>query len=161
MTFGQAVKSAPPPVDDAYRNGIQALKKAHRKHVECSDANRLTGSIDLDGALQQVPKYANASRWDYGIGYKPRNGPEQAVWVEVHSANTSEVSVVLKKLQWLRDWLNEDENEQLRQITNAAAEDIRFVWVASHRVNIPKNTPQFRQLNKSGIGKVIRKLSLP
>ena len=161
MTFRQAVQNAPSPVDCAYCSGIQALKGGHRKYVECSDANRLTGSIDLDGALRQDSKHASASRWDYGIGYRSESGSEQAVWVEVHSAKTSEVSVVLQKLQWLCDWLNGDGTEQLAQMTNAAAKDIRFVWVASNGVAIPKHSPQYRRLNMSKIGNVVRKLSLP
>ena len=161
MTFKQAVKGAPPPVDDAYRNGIQALNKGHRKYMECSDANRLTGSIDLDAALRQVPEHASASRWDYGIGYRPKREPEQAVWVEVHSANTSQVSVVLRKLQWLRDWLNGDDAEQLKQMTDAADSGIRFVWVASNGVKILKNSPQSRRLSMSGIGNPVPRLQLP
>ena len=161
MTFKQAVPDAPSPVDDAYCEGVRALKKGHRKCVECSDANRLTGSVDLDSELQQVPEHANASRWDYGIGYRPKNGPEQAVWVEVHSAKASEVSAVLKQLQGLRVWPNGEGVEQLRQMTDAAGKDIRFVWVASGGANIPRNSRQYQQLNMSEIGRAVRKLSLP
>ena len=157
----QAVRDAPSPVDDAYRKGIRGLRKGHRKCVECSDASRLTGSIDLDSALQRVPKHANAPRWDYGIGYRPKEGPEQAVWVEVHSAKTSEVPADLKKLQWLRDWPNGEDVEQLRQMTDAAGKVIRFVWVAGGGVNKPRNSRQYRQLNMSGIGRVVRRLLLP
>ena len=160
MSFREAVEDAPPPVNGAYRAGIQAPEGRHRKHVTCGDARRLTGSIDLDRTLAREPGYANTPRWDYGIGYKPGNGPEQAVWVEVHSATTREVSTVLRKLQWLRDWLNE-EAEQLMRMTNAAAEDRRYVWIASAGVRIPGNSPQARQLSTSGIGKVLRHLSLP
>lgn len=160
MTFRQAVEDAPPPVSGAFREGIQALERSHRRHVTCGDPRRLTGSIDLDKALEREPGYAEASRWDYGVGYRPRNGDEQAVWVEVHSATTREVSVVLRKLQWLRDWLNGNA-EQLVRMTNATAEDRRFVWIASAGVRIPGNSPQARRLNASGIGKVVRHLSLP
>ena len=160
MTFREAVEDAPPPVNGAYREGIQALEHRHRGHVTCGDSRRLTGSIDLDKALAREPDYANAPRWDYGVGYRPRNGPEQAVWVEVHSATTKEVSAVLRKLQWLRDWLSGDA-EQLMRMTNATAEDRRYVWIAGASVRIPGNSPQARRLNTSGIGKVLRHLSLP
>ena len=160
MSFREAVEDAPSPVNGAYREGIQALENRHRRHVTCGDSRRLTGSIDLDKALVREPDHANAPRWDYGVGYRPRNGPEQAVWVEVHSATTKEVSAVLQKLQWLRDWLNGDA-EQLMRMTNATAEDCRYVWIASAGVRIPGNSPQARQLNTSGIGKVLRHLSLP
>ena len=88
MTF----RDAPPPVNGAYRRGKRALENRHRGCVTCEDSRRLTGSIDLDSALTQGPGYANAPRWDYGLGYKPVNEPEQAVWVEVHSATTKKVS---------------------------------------------------------------------
>ena len=61
-----------------------------------------------------MPEFANQTRWDYGLGYQPANGREQAVWVEVHSATTKEVSAVLRKLGWLRDWL-EEHAEQLNK----------------------------------------------
>lgn len=160
MSFRKAVEDAPPPVNGAYRNGIQVLEGRHRPHVRCGDARRLKGSIDLDRALAQEPGYANAPRWDYGIGYSPRQGPEQAVWIEVHSATTSEVSAVLRKLQWLRDWLNGNA-EQLLQVTNAADRNLRFVWIASDKVHVLKNSPQARRLAASGIGKARRHLSLP
>ena len=167
MTFREAVEDAPPPVNGAYRAGIQALEpgiqaleRRHRERVTCGDSRRLTGSIDLDKALEREPGYANAARWDYGVGYRPRNGPEQAVWVEVHSATTREVSAVLRKLQGLRDWLNGNA-AQLMRMTNASAEDRRYVWIASASVRIPGNSPQARLLNMSGIGRVRRHLALP
>ena len=160
MTFKDAVEDAPPPVKGAYRGGLQALERRHRGFVTCVDLRRLTGSIDLDKALAQEPGHADAPRWDYGIGYQPGNGPEQAVWVEVHSATSREVPAVLRKLRWLRDWLNSDA-ERLLQMTNSSAADRRYVWIASARVRIPGNSPQARQLSKSGIGRVLRHLSLP
>ena len=150
MTFKQAVEAAPPPVNAAYRTGKQALKSGHRSKVTCADPQRLTGSIDLDSALAQQPGYAGKPRWDYGLGYRPSNGKEQAIWIEVHSATTSEVSAVLRKLQWLRDWLNA-QAVPLKRLTDRAGRDIRFVWIASSGFNIPKNSPQFRQLNRSGL----------
>lgn len=160
MTFKEAVEAAPHPVNLAYRPGKQALENKHRGQITCADSQRLTGSIFLDSALAQEPEYSDKPRWDYGLGYKPKNGRERAVWVEVHSATTREVSAVLKKLRWLRNWLN-SEAEQLRQMTDLTKPDIRFVWIASSGINILKNSPQARQLNKSGISSVRKHLSLP
>ena len=159
MTFKSAVQAATRPVNDAYRPGIEALEKAHQKCVICEEAKRLTGSIDLDSALKREPRHARAPRWDYGLGYKPARGSEQAIWIEVHPATTKEVSKVLEKLRWLRDWLNA-EADQLNRLTLRADAKLRFVWIASDRVSIPKNSPQARQLNKRGIHRVLEDLTL-
>ncbi len=161
MTFREAVEATSAPVKGAFRKGIQALDDRDRKRVDCTDPNRLTGSINLDKALEREPKHANASRWDYGLGYSPKNGPEKVVWVEVHSANTDEVSAVIKKLDWLRDWLNGEDATKLKLMTNAAAGDLRFVWIARGSVKILKNSPQARRLSRSGIRLVGRDLFLP
>ena len=160
MTFKKAVQEAePPPVKGAYRTGIQALENKHRGLVTCEDLQRLTGSIDLDSALR--PSHANDPRWDYGLGYRSAAGRrEQAVWIEVHSATTKEVPAVLKKLQWLRDWLEAGAG-RLKQMTDRADPDIRFVWIASSGVNIPRNSPQARKLKQSDIQGPKKRLSLP
>ena len=160
MSFKEAVLDAPSPVDKAYNIGKQALKGEHRKLVHCAETRRITGSIDLDTALAKLPEFAHQPRWDYGLGYQPTDGREQAVWVEVHSATTKEVSAVLRKLEWLRNWL-EEHAEQLNRLTRLAKSDIRFVWIASKGVKITPNSPQARQLNKSGIPPVKKILKLP
>ena len=159
MNFKAAVEAAPAPVNHAYKPGKQALEKRHRSKVDCADTQRLTGSLDLDKALAKEPGYANQPRWDYGIGYRPKNGKERAIWIEVHSATTSEVSKVLRKLTWLREWLNAEAGE-LERLTTAKSGTC-FVWVASKRVAIPLNSPQARRLSASALGKPLTKLSLP
>ena len=160
MTFEEAVAAAAPPVDAAYKAGKQALEQRHRNKVDCADPRRLTGSINLDEALAQEPGYASQPRWDYGLGHRSESGRETAVWVEVHSATTSEVSKVLRKLEWLRDWLNAEEAEELNKLTTAATGP-RFVWVASAGVNIPDHTRQARQLRMSPLSKPRKRLLLP
>ena len=161
MSFEKAVQAEPPPVSGAYRPGKQALENRHRNLVTCEDPRRLTGSIDLNSALARQPGYANAARWDYGLGYRPpAKRQEQAVWIEVHAATTGEVAAVLRKLQWLRDWLN-DGAGRLKRMTDRAGSDIRFVWIASARVNIPPNSPQVRRLSQSAIQRPRPRLSLP
>ena len=160
MSFQTAVEDAPAPVNGAYRSGLQALEGRHRSLVTCEATRRLTGSIFLDSVLAQDPNHANQPRWDYGLGYMPENGAEQAVWVEVHTATTREATPVLDKLQWLKNWLNSNADQLLR-MTNEGDKKFRFVWIASGRVNIPPHTPQAKKLAMSKIGKVRRKLSLP
>ena len=157
-TFRDAVADAPSPVNQAYRPGKQALERRHRTLVTCSDTQRLTGSIDLDATLAQEPDYANQSRWDYGIGHKPTRGPERAVWVEVHTATTREVSAVIRKLEWLRTWLR-TEAEQLNRLTGHVGQD-SFVWIASNGDHIPRNSSQFRRLQRTAIRQPRRNLTL-
>lgn len=107
MSFKNAVREAPSPVHEAYRVGKRGLKREHRRLITCSEDRRITGSMDLDSSLARESRFANDPRWDYGLGYETTDGRERAVWVEVHSATTGEVSKVLQKLQWLRDWLEE------------------------------------------------------
>lgn len=161
MSFKKAVQAEPPPVNGAYRPGKQALENTHGDLVTCKDPRRLTGSIDLDSALARQPGHANAARWDYGLGYRPPAARrEQAVWIEVHPATTREVSAVLGKLQWLRDWLNAGVG-CLKQMTDRAAPGIRFVWIAPVGDRIPRNSPQARRLSRSAIQRPRRRLSLP
>lgn len=148
MTFKQAVEATPHPVNSAYRRGKQAMENKHRGLVTCALPGRLTGSIDLDSALRQ--RRPNDNRWDYGLGYKPAKGHEQAIWIEVHSATTSEVSRVIKKLEWLKAWL-EEEAEQLRRLTHRTNKQDRYVWIASKGDKVNRNSRQFRQLNQSGL----------
>jgi len=157
MTFKKAVEAAQHPVNGAYRPGKQAMEGRRRRLVTCADSTRLTGSIDLDTALRQ--HRPDDHRRDYGLGYKPVDGSEQAIWVEVHSATTREVSTVLRKLQWLKDWLNENA-EQLRQLSERADRDIRYVWIASSSVKIPRHLPQAKRLAQSGLS-LKGKLPLP
>ena len=159
MTFKKAVEAAPHPVSRAYHLGKQALENRHRNLVDCNEPMRLTGSINLDSTLMRERRHANAPRWDYGLGYKPAGGPEQAIWVEVHSAKTDEVSRVLAKLKWLRSWLN-SEGGQLQKLTERANRENQYVWIASNGVHISKNSPQARRLSQSAI-RVTRQLSLP
>ena len=155
MSFKKAVLAEPPPVNGAYRTGKQALENRYRGLVTCEDPRRLTGSIHLDSVLARQPGYANAARWDYGLGYRPAAEKREQV-VEVHSATTKEVAAVLRKLRWLQDWLNAGAGH-LKRMTDRTNSDIRFVWIASADVNIP----QARQLSQSAIQRPRRQLSLP
>ena len=149
MSF--TVQAEPPPVNGVYRTGKQALENRRRELVTCKDPRRLTGSINPDSVLARQPDHANATRWDYGLGYRPtRKGREQAIWIEVHSATTGEVSAVLRKLQWLQDWSN-NRAGCLKRMTDHADSNNRFVWIASVGVNISPNSPQARRLSQSAI----------
>jgi hypothetical protein len=148
MTFEEAVGTAPAPVCDAYQPGKQALKGDHSNQVTCQDTRRFTGSVDLEAALMQDSAKAQSHLWDYGLGFRQPSGQEVAIWIEVHTASTTEVSVVLRKHAWLRGWLR-DEAPALNALTQRGG---RFVWLATEAgVHIQANSPQARRLRQAGL----------
>ncbi|UQA55528.1 hypothetical protein [Polyangium aurulentum] len=159
-SFADAVAAAPQRVASALQKGKQALSKEHRAQVLCKDEARWTGSIDLDAALAKVPEHASANRWDYGLGYQGPEGLESALWVEVHPAETGEVSTVIRKLRWLEDYLPANCPE-LWALTRKAPEELRFVWVASGRYAILPNSPQLRALRAAGLDPPVPRLLVP
>lgn len=160
--FKAAIHAVGNPVAEAWRLGKQALAKGHKDLVCCTDGkeNRWSGSIELDAALEKHPKHAQANRWDYGLGYVDTNNAERALWVEVHSAYTSEVDCVIKKLKWLKEFLNQQSCSNLKKLTNATPEKYRYVWVASGRYDIPAHAPQLRRLREHGLERPVKRLDL-
>ncbi len=73
-------------------SGLQALERRDRVRIRCRNSRVLEGSINLDASLR--PVCPNVARWDYGIGLA--EGDVRIIWVEVHPAETSEVSAILK-----------------------------------------------------------------
>ncbi len=147
ITFKEAVEQTP-DISNAYRTGLQALGSYSDK-VSLGDARLCEGSVDIDAATVTI--YAQANRWDYCISYKG-----EAYFVEVHSANTGEVSTVLKKLSWLKKWLHQ--NAPL--ISPRRAKSNPFYWIQSNGFHILPNSAQYRQVVQQRI-KPISKLHLP
>lgn len=147
MTFQQAV-AATPDVATGFKPGLTALGNYSSK-VTVADTTRLEGSIDIDTCT--TAKYPNDNRWDYAFAYKG-----EAFFIEVHSANTSEVSTVIKKLQWLKNWLH----QQAPEIGKLKAKNLpTFYWIQSKGFSIPKTSRQYRLAGSVGI-KPIAKLNL-
>ena len=147
MTFKKAVKGTP-DVATGFRKGLTALGNYSSK-VIVSDTTCIQGSVDIDACT--TAQYPNANRWDYAFAYKG-----EAFFIEVHSANTSEVSTVIKKLQWLKVWLH----QQAPEINKLKAKNLpAFYWVQSKGFAIPKTSPQYRRAASAGI-KPVAKLNL-
>ena len=110
------------------------MEKKHHSRVACTDSRRLTGSIDLDTALRR--DRPNDNRWGYGLGYKPANGSEQAVWIEVHSTPVSDkgagegVSFVIPALFVVP--------------TKAGIQTLENLKLSPHRVDYPVTARLFR-----------------
>ena len=132
--------SLTPDIAEGYCVGLTALN-INSQAIQATNTRKLSGSVDIDACVKE--KYAEEARWDYVIGFEAN-----AIFVEVHSAETSEVNVVLAKLRWLRNWLKTQapELEKIKSETNPP-----FVWIPSGRMNILPGSPQFMRLSQSGI----------
>jgi hypothetical protein len=151
MKFKRAVELTP-GVKACYRPGLQALSKNDAKRISCENPRQLTGSINVDHALQSAQPQAN--RWDYGIGLQ-RGENETAVWVEVHPASSASISDMLNKLEWLKNWLR-SEAPELRKLTGDG-----FYWVSTEGpIAITPNSTYAKQLASVGLHGPMRVLNL-
>lgn len=144
--FKEAVENTP-DIKDHYCPGLQAVKGSERKMISPEDTKKLSGSVDIDSALKA--HNPNEARWDYTIGYE-----DKAYFVEVHPANTSEVDTVIKKVEWLKDWLNKKASK-LKSIGQPP-----YYWIPSGSYSILKGSPQEKKLSQNGI-KIQSNLKLP
>jgi hypothetical protein len=147
MTFRQAVL-ATPDIATGYEAGLSAMG-ADSVRVSVTNTTQLRGSVDIDSCT--TAKYPDANRWAYALAYK-----DEVFFVEIHSANTGEVRTVLRKLQWLKDWLYSEAPD----IDKLKAKSRNpFVWIHTKNFQIPKSTPQYKAAIKDGL-LPIRKLDL-
>ena len=133
LTFKEAVQ-ATPDVQNGYQKGLLALGQYAAK-ISAKDTSLLDGSVDIDTCTTK--KYPLGNRWDYALSYN-----QKVYFVEVHSANTSEVSTMLKKLQWLKDWLN----QKAPEINLLPKMQPAYYWIQSGNFNILKESSQYRQI---------------
>ncbi len=145
--FKSAVEASP-EIQNCFQNGLQALGSYSTK-IQVEDTSKICGSVDLDACV--AGSYPTQNRWDYIICYD-----EIIYFVEVHSADTSEVSVVLKKLDWLKDWLN----QKAPEINKIKHKTLPYFWIQSKGYGIAKNSRQDRLLAQKGL-RPISKLKLP
>jgi len=131
---------ATPQIQNCFQAGLTALGKYSTK---INLGSVCEGSVFIDECVEQ--KYPRDNRWDYTFGYKG-----ESYFVEVHSANTSEVSVMLKKLQWLKLWLVNNAPE----LNKIKAKSNPFIWVASGKYNILKGSKQHKIILQSGLNPV-------
>lgn len=147
LTFKEAVEKTP-EIANGFRIGLTAFGK-HSSKVVVSNTNLLQGSVEIDECTKSL--YPNDNRWDYAFAYN-----SEVYFIEVHSANSTEVKVVIKKFQWLKDWLNEKASEINRM---KAKSRTPYYWVQSKNFQIPQGSPQYRAAIRAGL-KPISKLVL-
>ncbi len=120
-TFRQAVEITA-DVKSCFREGKQAILSKEKDKVELTDSKKCGGSLFIDQCLINQKKYPNENRWDYAIDYDG-----QVYFFEVHTASSGEVSTVIKKLEWLKGWLNANAPE-IKSLKAKAP----FYWVQSN-----------------------------
>jgi hypothetical protein len=135
MTLREAA-DATPSLKLKWQPGLQALRPEDKTHIRAADTRAITGSVDIDTALAKVQP--NANRWDFGIGFQHEDRRSECMYfVELHTANDSQVYVVIRKLRWLLAWLKGE-----GKAFNGFERD--FVWVSSGRTDYTLNGPQRR-----------------
>jgi hypothetical protein len=134
--FKTAVEQTP-DIATCYQAGLTGLGN-HSTKINLTDTRLCQGSIDIDEGVREL--YPQSNRWDYALSYE-----NKIYFVEVHTANTTEVKTMFKKLQWLKDWLNANAPEisKLKAVKP-------YYWLASNGVHILKNSVQHRQLVANG-----------
>lgn len=144
--FKEAVENTP-EIKSHYCTGLQAVKGSERKMISPEDTKKLSGSVDIDNALKNQDP--DGARWDYAVGYE-----DKAYFVEVHPANTSNVQEMINKVEWLKKWLKEKATS-----LNAIREKTLY-WIPSGKVNILKDSPQYKKLAQKSL-KIVNPLQLP
>jgi hypothetical protein len=150
VTFKAAVEQTP-NLAGAWEKGLGALRAEDKPHIRVENTRKLAGSADVDKALRRIEP--NAHRWDFAIGYQHANRTKECIyWVEIHTANDSQVGVVLNKLRWLKGWLANDGRVLARFERD-------FIWVSSGATSFTLTSPQHKQCAQLGLhhkGQVLR-----
>ena len=149
LAFKEAVE-ATPDVSKCYQVGKQAILHKERNKVELNEPSKCGGSLFIDQCLIDQKLYPNDNRWDYAIDYDGKT-----YFIEVHTASSSEVNTVIRKLAWLKQWLINNAPE----LNKLKATKTPFYWVQSDGYHIARNSSYERSAIESGI-KPISKLTL-
>jgi hypothetical protein len=135
---------------NSFYKGLKAIKNRDKRLIYASRPRAIIGSIDIDATMQASQRHDHL--WDYLIGVKEEK--QCAYFVEVHSAETSQVNVVLQKLTWLHGFVSRELPD-----LNRKEFDSMYYWVGTNGVHIPRTTPQYRLLAENDL-KVISHLVL-
>jgi hypothetical protein len=150
MRFREAVEDTA-AIRGQYREGLQGVRNVDRSRLSCATPRRLCGSVDLDGALRLV--HPNDPRWDYAIGVSEGVQNDTVIWVEVHPASSCHVEEVLRKLQWLKDWLRYDAPAMGRLPRH-------FRWIATGTVSFRRGSREEKKIAQRGLRFPVKQLDL-
>jgi hypothetical protein len=128
------------------QDGLGAAKSDLRAAIDNAAKRFFADSLDLDSALRE--DHPQENRWDYLLGQASIG---RVVAVEVHSANTSEVSVVISKKKAAMT--------QLRDHLKPGAKVADWIWVASGKVDFYPMDKMVLQLSQEGIAFVGKQIT--
>lgn len=137
--FRKAVEGTP-DVAKGYCSGLQALENVDKSAVKLKDKHKVDGSLNIDKETKLL--YPKDPRWDYAVGYD-----DKVFFVEVHPANTSNISEIAKKKEWLKNWLQ----SKAPLLDALPSGNPRFLWAATESgVHILNQTSYMRKLAQLG-----------
>lgn len=134
LTYEEAVKVTP-DVSTGYRKGVEAFGE-YKSKIKVPDSKKINGSLDIDAMTVEL--YPETNRWDYAICYD-----SEVFYIEIHPACTSEVSKMLKKLNWLKSWLV-TKAPAIDKLTTKTKQP--YYWIQSSNCKIPTHMPQYKQI---------------
>lgn len=121
-------------IKDALKPGLSAMK-GYSILVRAANTKLIDGSVDIDEAVRD--KYPEDSRWDFVVGYA-----NEAFFIEVHPAATSNVEEMLNKVKWLKGWLV----SSAPVLKTLHKKDV-YYWVPTKGVSILKNSVQYKKIS--------------
>lgn len=137
--FRKAIEETP-DVANGYCSGLQALENVDKNAVILKDNRKVDGSLNIDKETKCL--YPNDPRWDYAIGYD-----DKVFFVEVHPANTSNISEMARKKEWLKKWLK----SKAPLLDTLPSGRPQFLWAATESgVHISKQASYMRKLAQLG-----------
>ena len=133
------LKAAVDKTDDVkgqFRVGLGAIKGNEKQKFVVPDTRKITGSLNIDKSNKE--KYPLENRWDYAVEYD-----KETFFIEIHPGSTSEIPIVLAKLEWLKKWLK----EKAPAINALKPKDKQpYHWVYTNKFAILPNSKYARQL---------------
>lgn len=123
-----------------YEHGLGAMKKGDRRCI-CVPETKLIGcTVALDEAAEKA--YPVDNRWDYALEYDGNT-----FFIEIHHASTSEIDCVIRKVDFVKTWLNDNAPEIL-SLPQKESGARRFYWVSSGGTDlrVSPGSPQARKL---------------
>ncbi len=148
MDLQQAIKRIP-NLERCFCKGLRAMG-ADSVLVVAADTRKCTGSIDLDSCPDV--EFPEPNRWDFVLEYA-----SQLWFVEPHPVNSSEVYILIRKLNSLKGWLRE-QGSPVNQIPKST---YPYVVISTQTPGFSKSSRYYRMLTKIGLRIASKSLSIP